>query len=207
MKPLLNALLIAVAALAGPQLLSKTFDFKDPKGVNHVIFQLDAPLEFISGTGKDISGTATFDPNKPEALSGTILLKAASTSVPNQSMESHMHGEDWLDAKTYPEITFEIKSFKVSETSQSSYKGTIHGELTMLGKTHSVEAPTRITYINDGASQRGGNREGDLLVARSDFTISLEAYGIKLNALQKLKVSDTVELRVVIAGYETATGS
>ena len=32
------------------------FDFKDPKGVNSILFHLDAPLESISGSGNDISG-------------------------------------------------------------------------------------------------------------------------------------------------------
>jgi hypothetical protein len=44
--PSLIALSSAAIAFAAPQ----TFDFKDPKAVNHAKFTLDAPLETISGT-------------------------------------------------------------------------------------------------------------------------------------------------------------
>ena len=56
----------ATSALAAPQ----AFDFKDPKGVNNVIFKLDAPLEAISGSAGGISGTVTFDPAEPAATKG-----------------------------------------------------------------------------------------------------------------------------------------
>ena len=45
------------------------FDFKDPKGVNSILFHLDAPLESISGSGNDISGSVHFDSSKPETIS------------------------------------------------------------------------------------------------------------------------------------------
>ena len=48
-------------ALAVPH----TFDFKDPKGVNNVVFKTDAPLESINGTATGISGSVTFDPDNP----------------------------------------------------------------------------------------------------------------------------------------------
>ena len=54
------------------------FDFKDPKNVNNVIFQMDAPLESINGSGDGISGTVHFDPNDPSSTQGTILLDSAS---------------------------------------------------------------------------------------------------------------------------------
>ena len=37
------------------------FDFKDPKGVNNVVFKTDALLESINGVATGISGRVTFD--------------------------------------------------------------------------------------------------------------------------------------------------
>ena len=83
-----------------------SFDFKDPKNVNNVIFQLDAPLESINGSGQGIAGKVVFDPSKPEATSGTITLDAASLHVGNPVLKEHIHGNEWLDVKKFPEIRF-----------------------------------------------------------------------------------------------------
>ena len=55
---------VAATAFAAPL----EFDFKDPKGVNNVIFKTDAPLESINGTATGISGKVTFDPDNPGAF-------------------------------------------------------------------------------------------------------------------------------------------
>ena len=51
------------------------FNFKDPKGINNIIFQMDAPLESINGSGDAVSGQVTFDPSKPESTKGIIYLE------------------------------------------------------------------------------------------------------------------------------------
>jgi len=63
----------AVTSLAAPI----EFDFKDPKGVNNVIFKTDAPLESINGTATAISGKVTFDPANPGAVNGKIVVESA----------------------------------------------------------------------------------------------------------------------------------
>ena len=91
----MHASLTFAAASAAPQ----TFDFKDPKGVNHAKFTLDAPLETISGVANGVSGTLTVDTDKPEATSGTITVETKSLHVENPLMKEHMLGADWLDAE------------------------------------------------------------------------------------------------------------
>ena len=93
---------------AAPQ----TFDFKDPKGVNHAKFTLDAPLETISGVANGVSGTLTIDPDQPSATQGTIQVATASLHVENPIMKEHMLGGDWLDAAKHPAIGFTVKSLK-----------------------------------------------------------------------------------------------
>ena len=52
MRPLFRSLIIPVALAAAAHAAPQTFDFKDPKGVNNVVFKLDAPLEAITGSGE-----------------------------------------------------------------------------------------------------------------------------------------------------------
>ena len=54
------------------------FNFKDPKGVNNIIFQMDAPLESINGSADGISGNVSFDPKNPKTTKGTIYLNSKS---------------------------------------------------------------------------------------------------------------------------------
>ena len=51
---------------------ARTFDFKDPKGVNTIIFQLDALLESINGSAGGISGKVSLTDN-PAATEGSIF--------------------------------------------------------------------------------------------------------------------------------------
>src|ERR1700729_4019551 len=100
---LLGCVGLNLAAYAAPQ----TFDFKDPKGVNNVIFKTDAPLESINGTATGVSGTVMFDPADPGSLKGKIVVEAASLRVPNSTMLGHLQSDKWLDVAKYPDITFE----------------------------------------------------------------------------------------------------
>src|SRR5579872_2597305 len=94
---LLGCISLNLAALAAPE----TFDFKDPKGVNNVVFKTDAPLESINGTATGVSGTVTFDPENPAATQGTIVVGAASLHVPNPKMQGHLQSDKWLDVAKY----------------------------------------------------------------------------------------------------------
>jgi len=65
--PLLS---LATAVYAAPE----SFDFKDPKGVNNAVFNLDAPLESVNGSASGITGTVSFDPENPAATTGKIAV-------------------------------------------------------------------------------------------------------------------------------------
>ena len=68
-----------LAVLAAPL----TFDFKDPKSVNNVVFKTDAPLESINGTATGVSGTVTFDPADPAArvIADNVRNRSTATSA------------------------------------------------------------------------------------------------------------------------------
>ena len=178
----------------------KTYDFEDPKGVNNVSFLLDAPLESISGNAKGVSGIVTFDSTNPKAVSGTITIEAASLTATNNKLQEHMLSKGWLDAASYPEISFVAKSVSKVEELKDGFKAQLTGDFTLMGVAKELTLPVTFTYLPDMLGQRSnGAMEGDLLVLRSTFTINRSDYGIKPGQNSD-KVAEEVELRLAIAG-------
>src|SRR6188474_3307948 len=138
---LLVLIIFNMAALAAPQ----TFDFKDPKGVNNAVFKLDAPLEAINGSASGVSGTVTFDPDKPGDTKGKIVIAASSLEVPNSMMKGHMQGAQWLDVAKYPEITFEVKELKNVKTEATTTTADVTGSFTLHGVTKEITVPVKLT--------------------------------------------------------------
>src|SRR5437879_12524930 len=104
-----RSLRMLILGLVGTTLVAAPieFDFKDPKGVNNVVFKTDAPLESINGTASGISGTVSFDPEKQDSVNGKIIVESASMHVPTLTMKGHLHGAKLLYVAKYPHIPFE----------------------------------------------------------------------------------------------------
>ena len=177
---------------------SMKFDFRDPKKVNNVLFLMDAPLESISGTSIGVSGTVSFDPAKPAATTGKIVLATSSLHVDNTVMKKHMLDEGWMHVSKFPTIEFVAGKMTNVKTSGTNITGTIAGKLTVKGVTKKVSVPVRLTYLKGMLIKR--NRvPGDLLVLRCDFTIKRSDYGINAGNNEE-KVSDEIELKLRVAG-------
>jgi polyisoprenoid-binding protein YceI len=186
---------LATAVYAAPQ----AFDFKDPKGVNNAVFQLDAPLESINGSANGISGTVNFDLENPTATTGKIVVSVASLTVPNPMQNGHMHSDKWLDAAQYPEITFEAKSLAQVKTDGDVTTAEVTGTFSLHGVAKDLTVPVKFTYLPDKLSARVPNLKGDLLVIRANFVINREDFNINKGQYED-KVSPTINLSLAIAG-------
>jgi len=138
------------AALAAPQ----TFDFKDPKGVNNVVFKLDAHLESINGSASGVSGTVTFDPEKPGDTKGKIVVTSDSLIVPNPMMKDVLHGDKWMDVKKFPEISFALKELKNVKTQGDTTTADAVGTFTCKEVSKEITAPVKLTYLKGKLAQR-----------------------------------------------------
>jgi polyisoprenoid-binding protein YceI len=200
MKNILFLLATATALSATAHAEKIAFDLKDPKGVNNIVFKLDAPLESINGTANGISGTVLIDPAQPEIVEGKIVVDAKTLTVSNSVMQEHMLGEEWLDATNHPEITFEVK--EVLNPVKNGNEGTadVKGVFTLKGVSKEITAPAKVTYLPGRLADRSnGQMEGDLIVIRTNFQINRGDFGIK--AGENLdKVSDTIDISLSIAG-------
>lgn len=201
MKPTLPVLaLIATFSVASITFATpQTFDFKDPKGVNHASFNLDAPLESISGSASGISGTVTIDPENPAATKGQIIVETASLHVGNPLMKEHLHGEQWLDSAKNPEIKFTLAKIRDLKTEGNVTTATATGSFSLKGVEKEITVPITFTLLPGKLSSRVPNTEGDLAVIRSEFTIKRSDYGINPSAPAD-KVADEIKITLAIAG-------
>lgn len=194
------AVALVVTALVS-QAAPRSFDFKDPKGVNNVRFTLDAPLETITGTATGLSGEVAFDPADPAATTGRITLDASSIAVGNPIMGEHLRSDQWLDVAQHPSIVFDARAVQNVRTQGTQILADIRGTLTVKGVAKDVTVPVSFTYLPDKLGARVGNPkvQGDLLVLRANFAINRSDYGIKPGE-QTDKVAETIHLSLSIAG-------
>ncbi len=187
----------AFTSHAAPQ----SFDFKDPKGVNNVQFQLDAPLESITGTANGISGTVTFDRAAPATVTGRIVVDAASLTVGNPLMREHLLGSNWLDVAQHPTITFEADKVANVRTQGAQILADVSGRLTVKGVSKDVTVPVSFTHLPDKLGARLGDAalQGDLLVLRANFVIDRSTFGIMPGQATD-KVAESIHLSLSIAG-------
>ncbi len=192
--------LIATATFGFVPLASAIdFDLEDPKGVNNIVFLLDAPLESINGTATGITGKVAFDPAKPEATAGKVVVAVDSLSVANPKMVEHLMGAKWLDEGNHPTITFEMKG--LSDISQDGAKvtGMAHGTMTIKGTSKEMEIPVSLSYLKGKLADRQ-RTPGDILVIRSTFSVKRTDFGVNPGDTED-KVADEIELRLSLGGF------
>jgi polyisoprenoid-binding protein YceI len=179
---------------------TENFDFKDPKGVNNVVFRTDAPLESINGTATGITGSVAFDAAAPASLKGKIIVDAASLHVPNAMMQGHLQGAQWLDVASNPQITFEATSVDNVKTDGNVTTADVTGNFTLHGVSKQITIPgVKITFLKDKLKDRFPMLQGDLLVIRASFTVKRSDFGINPGKFED-KVSDEIQLNLSIAG-------
>ncbi|MEK6674258.1 MAG: YceI family protein [Planctomycetota bacterium] len=175
------------------------FDFKDPKSVNSIVFVLDSLIEPIVGLASGTSGTVSFDPEQPKSLKGTLTIDAASLHTANKGMKDTLHNSEWLDVKKHPKIEFKIKEVKESKKEKDTFELQVVGDMTCRGVTKAITVPVKVNYLPGKLSNRQRGTEGDLLILRSDFSITRKDFGIKPDMGPDV-VAEEIQIKVSIAG-------
>jgi polyisoprenoid-binding protein YceI len=163
-------------------------------------FTSEAPLERIVGKSNAIMGYALSGPkDSPAALAGaTWVLPVESMATGLPLRDEHMVGHEWLDAETYPAITFtltrvdDVKEVKRGD-GFSTWSGTLVGTMTMHGVTKELRvADAKFSFL--AASEKTKSiAPGDLFFLKCDYEVKLSDFGIKHPDVPQ-KVSDTVKL-------------
>lgn len=114
--------------------------------------------------------------NQGQIIGGKITLDMTSIAVTDikdagerRDLESHLKDADFFEADKFPKAEFTIREILPSNT--PAFNWLIVGDLTMKGKTNSINIPAKITL------------EGDKLKAESPtFTIQRTKWGVNFRS-------------------------
>ena len=151
----------------------------------------------VRGAFNEFDGSAVIDGDDPTRSTVNVALKVASIDTRNSMRDDHLRTNDFLDAETYPEITF--NSTKVEQAGPTEFLLT--GDLTIKGITKSITIPLE---FSGAATDPFGNErigfDGSASLNRSEFGVTYNA------ALETggVLVSDKIALEFEISAIKQA---
>ncbi|MFO0608697.1 MAG: YceI family protein [Polyangiales bacterium] len=181
-----------------------------PSGISRVAFTSDAPLETIDGVSTNTTGTLTVDLANPgRGLQGSVQITTASLRTGNDMRDEHLRGGNWLDAEHHPNVTFQLVSTTLNTPLAAGRpaRGRVTGRLTLHGVTRDVTVPVTVRLVPLAAehaemAQFGVN--ADMLRVQTEFNVNLSDYNVSIFAPLRLKVSNTIRLRVDLTAFRQA---
>lgn len=177
----------------------QTFNFEDKYGRNQASFFSTTPLEDITGLTNDVKGKVTFNVSDINTLKGSISISVATIKTGIDLRDEHLRSDNWLDAATYPEVTFVIKKVSdVNISADNKLEAKVTGDFSAHGVTKEIVADVTMTYL-DASEQTKQRAPGDLLGVQAKFNIVLSDYDVE-NMVVGQKVADDIEINVNIVG-------
>lgn len=198
----------AGAPLAGVQ----TFELR-PSGISRIAFTSDAPLETIEGTSTQTTGRFTVDLSNPSRqLTGTVQIPVSSLGTGMAMRDEHLRGANWLDGGRFGNITLELVRTDIRALRPGRQaRGRVTGRLTVHGQTREVTVPVIARTIPlDPTEHAGMDQVGinaNMLRVQGAFSINLSDYGVNIPAILRLKVSNTIGVRLDLTAFQTAPGA
>lgn len=186
-------LLVAGVAQAG------VYDFgKNGENKNNITWESRATVETMIGTTVQCNGVAVWDADVAKcSIAAAVPVASISSGIPLR--DEHMRSKDWLDAESYPTITFITKKVEASRV-QGEY--VLTGDFTCKGVTKEIQVNAKVTTIpaKKGLEQYGF--VGDILHLETKFPVKLADHNIHPpQSIAGVKVADTVTVTVDLFGF------
>lgn len=130
---LTGALALATGGLAAGT--AQAAEFKVDNSHTDVVFMVNH-LGYSNtwGSFEEVTGSFTFDPDAPRDSEVSLTIQADSIDTNHKKRDEHLRSPDFLNAKEFPEITFESTDVEIT----GEKKGKLTGDLTLHGETHPV---------------------------------------------------------------------
>lgn len=181
--------LIALLALA-PTLALAAPGKADLSG--EIKFVSEAPVEKIVGTA-EATGTLTVD--LADLATGATELKVpvATMKTGNDQRDEHLQSDTWLDAKQFPEITFQSTAIKIVKPATGDdvkeAEVEVTGKFTLHGVTTDLVAPATLKWKDNKVK------------VTTKFQVKLADYNIKgREGVVGSKVGTTIDVEVSLKG-------
>jgi polyisoprenoid-binding protein YceI len=125
----------------------------------------------VRGTFREVAGSVTLDPSRPEDARGEFTVEVASLSTGVEPRDAHLRSADFFAATTWPTARFVVTT--VAPAGASRYSVT--GDLTIRDTTRPITFEVEVLGFHTGMN--GARRVGLHASARLDR----EAFGLTWN--------------------------
>ncbi|MFB8086002.1 YceI family protein [Streptomyces sp. NPDC055992] len=149
----------------------------------------------VRGAFHQFEGTAHLDGADPAKSTGQVVIKTESIDTGVEQRDQHLRTNDFLDAPSFPDITFRTTSIEAQ--SDTDYRVT--GDLTIKDTTKPVTID--FEYTDNAVNPYGNLRVG----LEGSVTISRKEFGITWNAALEgggVLVRDKIVLEFDISAVE-----
>ncbi len=166
-----TVLLALTPAVSHAQLSVADPGVKELEFTGDFVFLSEAPVETIEGTAPGAKGRVTTNTEDLSQTSGTISVPVMGMKTGNKTRDKHVVGKHWLEAKIYPEITFEIQSVNVVSIDDAAEVKVAELEATGLFSLHGQAKEMMIPLTLKW--------KGDAVKVSADFEVALADYAVK----------------------------
>lgn len=198
----LGAALVAISIICTPALAqvkatkagAQTVKLNDKIRANTFEWLSEAPMETIKGSAPGVTGTLTVDPADLTKTRGMITVPVAGMKTGNAIRDGHLAGEDWLDAKKFPNITFAIEKVSKCRIDGEKATCTIDGTFTCHGVGKKLSTTAEITWMK-GSAKTARKAPGDWVKVKTKFDLKLGDFRVKgKSGVVGNKVGDTIKV-------------
>ena len=156
-------------------------------------------------------GPFTLDLDNLEASRGNILVEVKSMQTGIAMRDKHMLSTDWLDAKLFPTLTFNLDALENvqvirSDNAMAEIKANVTGTFSMHGESKAITALVVIKYVKESAATKQ-RADGDLVMVTGVFQVALKDFKVKgTGGVVGKKVGEVIEVELALFGSTALVG-
>ena len=125
----------------------------------------------VVGRFKDVVGMISYQKEEPSLFKADVVIKVKSYNANNLGGEQAVKSKVFLDASSYPEITFQGNSAESKDDHLL-----IKGKLSIHGTTREVTLPLRVhgPLLDIPTKKQSISLNGSIVINRQDYGISFD---------------------------------